>query len=101
MITFNRYPHVKDLILYYALSLNNTSIPTLIKTWVKSKEEAYILSKFIWKMVDQMAIDYKSKKEVLGQIDNTHLLVDVNYEIELYLSELWYWDIWDEVSERA
>lgn len=70
MIEFKRYPHVQELILHYAGTLNNKEIVSLFETGVNSKEDAYFLSRFVLKMIDQMAVDTQEKIQVLGGTDN-------------------------------
>lgn len=101
MIQFKRYPHVIDLLLHYTNDLNANSVERILTHGVQSSHDAYELSKFIWSMADQMAIDNKSSKVVLGRTDNSDMLPDVDYEVGLYLNELGYGDIWDKVADES
>lgn len=100
MIEFSRYPHVGTLISYYANRLNETAILEIIKLGVSSKGDAEYFSRFIWRMLDEMAIDIEQKKEVLGNIDNSSMVPDIDYEVSLYLADRGFGAIWDDVCDE-
>lgn len=100
MIEFSRYPHVKSLILHYAHQLNEQTIIDLINSDISSKDQAEYFSKFIWKMLDQMALDINQGKEVLGNIDNSSMIPDIDYEVSLYLADRGFPEIWDKVCDE-
>lgn len=101
MIIFNRYPHVRDLIIHYANFLHENQILNLMNSDITNTAEATVLAKFIWKMADQMAIDNENNTVVLGRTDNSDIMPDVNYEISLYLSNKGYGNIWDKVFDES
>ena len=101
MIIFNRYPHVRDLIIHYANSLNENQILSIMNSDVNNATEATALAKFIWRMADQMAADNENNTVVLGRIDNSDIMPDVDYEISLYLSNKGYGEIWDKVCDES
>jgi len=100
MIKFTRYPHVRSLIIYYAQDLNETDILKLMESDVNSELDAENFSKFIWNMLDQMAIDIKAKKVVLGNTDNSSMIPDIDYEVSLYLAERGFENIWDDICDQ-
>lgn len=100
MIKFTRYPHVRSLIVHYAKELNASDILKLMESDITSEVDALNFSQFIWKMLDQMAIDIKNKKAVLGNIDNSSMIPDIDYEVSLYLAERGFENIWDDVCDQ-
>jgi len=100
MITFRRYPHVKDLIEYYANDTKNDSVLGILTNGATNQNDAEELSRFIWHMADKMSIDCNNNKQVLGHTDNSEMLPDVEYEITLYLDQLGYINIWDRISDE-
>lgn len=99
MIIFNRYPHVRDLIIHYANSLQDNQIINIMNTDITNAAEATALAKFIWKMADEMANDNENNIVVLGSTDNSDTMPDVDYEISLLLSNKGYGEIWDQVCD--
>lgn len=100
MITFKRYPHVRDLLWHYANSLQETTITHLLSNNVTTEKEALELAHFVWRMADQMAIDSENKIQVLGRIDNSDLMPDVDYEIGLYLDSVGFYGLWQKVCDE-
>lgn len=100
MIEFKRYPHVGELLSYYANALENEDAIILLKNGVKSKEEAYILSRFVIAAIDRMAYDVQENNSVLGSVDNTNMIPDIDYEISLYLANKGMEDVWDQVCNE-
>ncbi len=96
MITFKRYPHIQDLIIHYANTLNEKSILKMMAAGISNTSEAEYFVKFIWLMVGQIAIDNKNNTVVLGTTDNTDLMYDLEYEISLYFANIGYDDIWEK-----
>ena len=100
MISFSRYPHVRDLLIHYAKDLNLNEVLKILETSVENELDAEKLSRFIWCVADKMSEDCQSGVLVLGRKDNSDMLPDVEYEVTLYLSELAYENVWDRVSEE-
>ncbi len=100
MIKFQRYPHINDLVTHYAQDLKDEETQRILNEGVKTKEEAIHLSRFVWVMVDQMALDRKAGKVVLGRTNNGDMLPDLNYEISLYLSDAGFEAEWEKVSDE-
>ena len=100
MITFKRYPHVKDLLDHYAADMNDADVLRVLDDGVNSESDAEKLSRFIWKMADKMSEDSNEGILVLGGTDNTEMLPDVEYELTLYLSDRGYIEIWDRISDE-
>lgn len=101
MIEFSRYPHGATLILHYANQLNEAAILEIINLGVSSKDQAEDFSRFIWRMLDQMAIDIKQNKEVLGNVDNSSMIPDIDYEVSLYLADRGFGTVWDDVCDQV
>jgi len=101
MITFKRYPHVRDLLSYYATALNEPKIQKILDNGVSNASEATELAQFIWRMADQMAIDNENNTIVLGRTDNSDLIPDVEYEISLYFANNGYETIWEKVCDES
>ncbi len=100
MIEFMRFPHVGEIIDHYANSLDDKEILSLIKAGVKTRDDAYIFSKFVLRVIDCMASDMQKEVTVLGSVDNTSMIPDIDYEISLYLARKGMDDIWDEVCNE-
>lgn len=97
MIEFKRYPHVGEILRYYANALQNEEAINILNDGVKSKEEAYALCRFVISVVDGMASDMQENNPVLGSVDNTNMIPDIDYEISLYLANIGLEDVWDQV----
>ncbi len=46
MVKFERYPHVNDLLIHYAHSLNRPDIEELLNTGISSKNDAELFFPF-------------------------------------------------------
>lgn len=97
MIQFNRYPHVKDLIIHYTTTLNESTILLMLEQGIKDEHDANKFAQFIWQMVGQMGTDSEEGVNVLGRTDNTDTIPDIDYEISLHLANLGYAEIWDKI----
>lgn len=100
MINFRRYPHVKSLIEHYSKALNEADILELLNSEILTEIQAEQFSIFIWRMLDQMAIDIENEKLVLGSIDNSSMIPDIDYEVSLYLAEKGFDQIWERVCDE-
>ena len=100
MIEFKRYPHVGEILLYYANPLENEEALNILKNGVKSKEDAYVLCRFVISAIDRMACDMQENISVLGSVDNTSMIPDIDYEISLYLANNGLEDVWDQVCNE-
>ena len=96
MITFKRYPHIRDLIIHYAKTFDEHGILKMMDAEISNTKEAEVFAKFVWRMVDQMAIDNENNTIVLGQTDNSDMMPDLDYEISLYFSNNGYEEIWEK-----
>ena len=101
MIQCNRYPHVRDLIEHYANELNNKKVLELLNSGLKTEEEAYLFSRFVITVIDSMAIDIQNNVSVLGSVDNTSFIPDIDYEVSLYLCEKGMEHVWDNVCNES
>lgn len=101
MILSIRYPHVRDLVEHYAIRLKDPRTAEIIERGLSSADDAEHLGHFIWKMIDQMALDRQQNISVLGGVDNTSMLPDVSYEMALLMDKAGYSDIWERISDEA
>lgn len=100
MIEFKRYPHVKDIIEHYANEQKNSKVIEFIKSGIDSKEDAYSFCRFVLVVVDSIAKDMQNNVSVLGSVDNTSMIPDIDYEVSLYLAEIGQEDLWDQVCDE-
>jgi hypothetical protein len=98
---FLRYPHIKDLITYYAELFNEEGISKQLEAGVLNTQEAEYFSLFIWKIVDQMRKDSEAKTIVLGSTDNGDMLQDIYYEVSDFMAQCGFESVWERVSENA
>lgn len=101
MILTTRYPHVRALVLYYAKKVSDKSVLSILDHGINSKEDAEHLSYFIWQMLDEMARDRNEGNVVLGGTDNTSMVPDVSYEMDILMEESGYGSIWERISDEA
>ena len=99
MIHFKRYPHVKDLIVYYATNMNELTVLSVLEHGLKSEEEATRFAQFVWTMVEQIGVDNENETNVLGSLDNTNTMPDIDYEVSLYLANFGYSEIWEQIFD--
>ncbi|MBB3063287.1 hypothetical protein [Microbulbifer rhizosphaerae] len=93
--------HVRDLVKHYASEMADSEVLSILENGLKNEEEAKHLGHFIWKMIDQMAEDKENSKVVLGGINNTSMLPDVSYEMDIFMAESGYSKVWEEISDNA
>ena len=96
-----RYSHVRDLVYYYANKISDQKVLDILESGLKSEDDAKHFSYFIWKMIDMMAEDRENGIEVLGGSDNTSMLPDVSYELDVLMSDSGYSQIWEDISDEA
>jgi hypothetical protein len=101
MILTTRYSHVRALVLHYAKKLSDNLVVSILDHGVNSKEDAEHLSYFIWRMLDEMARDRDEGNIVLGGTDNTSMVPDVSYEMDILMEESGYGSIWERISNDA
>lgn len=101
MILTVRYPHVRDLVSYYAERLSDQVVLSILDGGLNSEAEAEHLSRFIWKMLDEMANDREKGKLVLGGVDNTSMAPDISYEMDVLMQERGFSKIWEKISDEA
>ena len=100
MIIFDRYPHVRDLVIHYAGALDADGVLSIMGSGVETSEQTLLWSHFIWDMIDEMAKDVELSLLVLGRPDNLDMIPDVDYEIGVYLSEQGFGAVWDKVCDE-
>lgn len=98
---FKRYSHVRVLIELYGEKSGNTEILNLLQKDSSSKEEAYKFGWFIVSMVDAMASDMQNGVFILGGVDNTEMIPDIDYEVRLFLANRGWDGVWDEICDEA
>ncbi len=101
MILTTRYPHVRSLVEHYAHKFSDQHVLSILEHGLNSESDAEHFSHFIWNMVDEMAKDREEENIVLGGIDNTSMLPDVSYEMDILMDESGYSGIWEEISDKA
>lgn len=98
---FKRYPHVLALIEHYAGLIRDQNILSIIQRDSISKEDAYNFGRFIISMIEAMAGDIEKKVVVLGKVDNTDSIPDLDYEVSLFLANRGWGGVWDEICDEA
>lgn len=101
MIEFKRYPNVKEIIEYYARKLDESQVIGFLESGIKSEKEAHQFGKFILLVIDSMAKDMQNNVKVIGSVDNTSMIPDIDYEVSLYLSNIGMEDIWDQICDEG
>ncbi|WP_299940940.1 hypothetical protein [uncultured Microbulbifer sp.] len=101
MILTVRYPHVRELVSYYAKKLSDKLVLSILEKGLNSESEAEHFSHFIWKMLDVMAKDREEKNIVLGSIDNTSMGPDISYEVGVLMQEEGFDSIWERISDES
>lgn len=101
MIFATRYPHVRALVVHYATKLSDEPVLLMLNQGVNSRQDAEHLSHFVWKMLDEMAKDREEKNVVLGGTDNTSMVPDISYEMDILMEESGYRSIWQKISDEA
>ena len=101
MILTVRYPHVRDLVHHYARKLSDDVVLSILDGGIDSESEADHLSRFIWKMLDEMARDREAGNVVLGGIDNALMAPDISYEMDALMEEGGFSSIWKKISEES
>lgn len=97
---FKRYPHVRALIEHYGEQSGDTKILSMLEKDSSSKEEAYQFGWFIVSMIDAMASDMQNGVFVLGGVDNTEMIPDIDYEVSLFLANRGWGGVWDEICDE-
>ena len=93
----NKYPEDKEFILHYAKKLNQPKVEAIIAAGkVQSSEEASLLSKFFWEMVDEIVKDKDENAVVAGQTDLEGWNEYLFESIRAYLRNNGYEKEWDE-----
>lgn len=101
MILSVRYPHVRDLIAYYAQRNSEQRVLSILEHGLDSEQDADCLGRFVWKMIDQMAQDRANNQPVLGAVDNTAMLPDLSYEMDILMEDAGYAELWERISDEA
>ena len=91
----------QQVCLHYANQLNKSILIEILKcnASVTSKEEALLLSRFFWEMLEASADDRDNGVEVLGEADLQHWMERSMNIISGYLCNIGYEDQWEEVSD--
>ncbi len=100
MVRFERYQHINHLFRHYVNETGNEAVARLLKSGVRSSEDAEVFSEFVWAMVERINRDEAEGTVVLGSADNTEMLLDLNYEVSKYLRSVGFYPVWERVSER-
>lgn len=100
MIQFSRYPHVKDLLEHYANDLAQQDIKSILNTGIQSEQEADLLCRFVWKMLDKMEEDEENNIAVLGSVDNSDMIPDISYEMTKLMKDVGFYRVWESVFDE-
>lgn len=100
MVSFERYPHVNDLIIHYINILKRSDINQIVDHGIRNADDAEVFSRFIWAMVEAINEDEENQIEVLGSKDNTEMLPDISYEATRLMKSLGFYNIWEAVSKE-
>lgn len=100
MIFAIRYPHVRDLVSFYAERFADEWVLSIMENGLHSEDDAEHLSHFIWKMLDEMARDREEGKIILGSVDNTSVVPDISYEMGVLMDESGFGSIWEKISDE-
>ena len=101
MILTVRYPHVREIVSYYAKKLSDEAVLSILESGVHSEDEAEHLGRFIWKMLGEMAKDREEENIVLGGIDHTSMAPDISYEMDVLMEESGFSSIWEKISDES
>lgn len=96
-----RYPHVRELVLHYANQLSDDVVLSILDRGLVSESEAEHLSRFIWRMVDEMTSDREERSFLIGGTDNTAMAPDISYEMDVFMEESGFSSIWERVSDES
>lgn len=99
-MSFARYPHIKNLVDHYSKVLSQPNISKYIESGFQTASEAEELSRFVWKMLDQMSDDQNNEVVVMGRVDNSDLIPDLEYEITLFIDQAGFLDVWERISDE-
>ena len=83
----------KELLLHYADVFDNDTVKRILDEGVKNSDEAKVLAKFYWDMLDQTVIDEKNGKFICEDLD--YYLESILYLIGGYLRLNGYAAEWD------
>ncbi|WP_444931375.1 hypothetical protein ACJJIF_06230 [Microbulbifer sp. SSSA002] len=91
------------VMLHYAGEFNNQTVLEILSKprGVFNKEEAIILSRFFWEMLDATALDREEGKIVLGEANLQHWAERIMHIIGGYLNSNGYQQEWDTVCDEA
>ena len=98
---FARYPHVRSLIEHYAEQLGKAEVLDILQRNPLTEDDAYGFGRFIISMIDAMAADIKNGIVMLGAVDNTQMIDDIDYEVGLFLANRGWGGVWDEICDEA
>jgi hypothetical protein len=100
MFRFERYQHINDLFRHYLNETGKEAVASLLKSGVRSSEDAEAFSEFVWAIVERINLDEEEGRVVLASTDNTEMLSDLNYEVSKYLRSVGFYSVWERVSEK-
>jgi len=100
MIHFERYPHVGDLLKFYAKRKNREEVLNILSSEIHNETEAETISSFAWEVAGFINEDNENGIVVLDSDDNTEIIPDLSYEITKLMKNTGYYHIWQMVSAR-
>lgn len=97
-----KHQKAQQVCLHYARQFNSEELIPILecKTAIGSKDEALVLARFFWQMLEAAAEDRDNQIEVLGEKDLQHWMERSMNIISGYLERIGYQDQWDRVSDE-
>lgn len=93
----------KLIALYYADKLMSPNLLEILsaKRNVADREEAIVLAKFYWKMLDASVQDEVNHVEVLGEVGLQFWMERLLNIVGGYLAKIGYEDEWNNICDQA
>ncbi|MBB3059268.1 hypothetical protein [Microbulbifer rhizosphaerae] len=97
-----RFEKEKEISLHYAHKLGNIeAVNILVKGEASNSEEAVILAKFFWLMVDSLIEDSKNSIEVCGEVNLEEWSECLFNSFRAYFKSSGFSSEWDSESDMA
>ena len=93
------YKYIDELIRYYASSLSQPKITSILDNGIQSEDDAKEFCNFIPTLLDQRFDDEKSEKNIPVDI-GTGIIPDLHYEAGSFVCDAGYESIWDSMIDK-
>lgn len=93
------YPHIDELLRYYALSLGYNDIVKILDRGIVTEQDAYAFCNFIPVLLDQRMADEESDKPVPVDIGSA-VISDLHYEAGSFVCDAGYEPVWDAMLDN-